>query len=95
MISLHWSHIATRQGACLILKNLFSFINFKYLSFSIVLFACERIPAMGAPSAIFEGKWQNPPRGRRCVEGRYKIFENSLNAARRRMSIHSFFTSFV
>jgi hypothetical protein len=33
----------------------------------MVLFACERIPAMGAPTAIFVAAWQNSPRGRCCV----------------------------
>jgi hypothetical protein len=52
MISLHWSHIASRHGAYLFfLKNLISFENFKFSSFAMVLFACELIPAMGAPTA--------------------------------------------
>jgi hypothetical protein len=68
MILLHCSHISARHGACLFLfKNWFLFVNFKFLSFDVVLFACERIPAMGAPAAIFEAAWRNPARGRREI----------------------------
>jgi hypothetical protein len=52
MISLHLSHISTRPRAYLFFfKNSFSFINFKFLSFAVVKFSCELIPAMGAPLA--------------------------------------------
>jgi hypothetical protein len=52
MISSHYSHISTRHGAYLFFfKNLFSFGNCKFLSFAVVLYACELIPAMGAPAA--------------------------------------------
>jgi hypothetical protein len=45
----------------------FFFVNFKYLSFGLVLFACERISDMGAPTAIFVAAWQNPPLGWCCM----------------------------
>jgi hypothetical protein len=45
----------------------FSLVNFKYSSFAVILFACERIPVMGAPAAIFVAVWKNPLRGRCCV----------------------------
>jgi hypothetical protein len=52
MISSHYAHIATRHGAYLfLLKKLFSFVNFKFSSFAMVIFAYELIPAMGAPAA--------------------------------------------
>jgi hypothetical protein len=52
MISLHWSHIATRHRAYLFFfKNSFSLINFKFSSFAVMIFASELIPAMGAPTA--------------------------------------------
>jgi hypothetical protein len=51
MISLHYSHIAARKGAYFFfLKNSFSFVNFKFSW----IFACEPIPAMGAPAASID-----------------------------------------
>jgi hypothetical protein len=51
MISSHYSHISTQHRAYLFfLINSFSFGNFKFSSFAVVLFACELIPAMGAPA---------------------------------------------
>jgi hypothetical protein len=48
----HYSHIATRHGAYSFFKqNSFSFVNFKFSSFAVGIFACELIPAMGAPAA--------------------------------------------
>jgi hypothetical protein len=53
MISSHYSHIATLYGAYLFsLKNWFLFINVKFSSFAVVIFACELIPAVGAPAAL-------------------------------------------
>jgi hypothetical protein len=43
----------------------------------VVLFACERIPAMGAPAAA----WWNPP------------LRNALNAAHRGVSARSYFVA--
>jgi hypothetical protein len=72
--------------------NSFPFVNFKYSSFAVVLFACERIPAMGAPAAIFIAVWRNPPLGRRCV-AESGLFENVLNAARHCVSARSYFVA--
>jgi hypothetical protein len=45
------THIATRHGAYLFFfQNLFLFVNFKFWSFAMVIFASELIPAMEAPA---------------------------------------------
>jgi hypothetical protein len=51
----------------IIFLNSVLLVNLKYSSFAMVFFACEQIPAMGAPAAIFVAAWRNPPRGRICV----------------------------
>jgi hypothetical protein len=55
MISSHCSHIATRHGAYLFfLKN--SFVNFKFSSSAVVIFACELIPAVAILFRTFPAK---------------------------------------
>jgi hypothetical protein len=65
MISSHCSHISIPHGEYTSF-NLFLLGNFKLSSFVVVLFACEQIPAKGAPkaiAAIFIAAWWNQSRG--------------------------------
>jgi hypothetical protein len=72
MMSSHCSHILPRTEHTFSFLNLFLQYKKIALSFALVLFACDWIPAMGAPAAIFyslrggirhrdNAAWQNPP----------------------------------